>query len=185
MEERGDSLEPGPISEATGDPRGPSESDSAVTVDHLLEELGAASSNRSSGIRLTPDQDSEIFLDEVLTSLFGDPGFEFQEPIVKANLDEILLMLINHRSSATHGKALMSDLATLFDTRLSPGTVYPRLHELEEKDILDVQELVRTKEYRIQDKTELEKQVRKTMEQHLVLGYFFCAALAEFSFGEN
>jgi DNA-binding PadR family transcriptional regulator len=35
------------------------------------------------------------------------------------------------RDDGTHGTGLMDDMAQLFDVQPSPGTVYPRLHDLE------------------------------------------------------
>jgi DNA-binding PadR family transcriptional regulator len=71
----------------------------------------------------------------------------------------------------------MEDLERVFGAELSPGTVYPRLHELEEEGALQVQELVRTKEYRIDDFELCREEVEAAMRQHLALGFFFKAAL--------
>lgn len=153
-----------------------------VTIEQLFNELqsnGAAADEKA--VRLTPEQQSEVILDNIVTALFDEPGFRFDESTAKENLDEILLLLVAHRSSDTHGKSLMGDLATIFDTRLSPGTVYPQLHELEDAGFLHVQELVRTKEYQVDDEQALVERVTAAMEQHLVLGLFYQAALAELS----
>jgi DNA-binding PadR family transcriptional regulator len=69
----------------------------------------------------------------------------------------------------------------VFDTRLSPGTLYPQLHELEDEGLLTVQELVRTKEYRVDDEEALAERVTAAAEQHLALGLFFHAALEDLS----
>ncbi|MFC7177025.1 helix-turn-helix transcriptional regulator [Halosegnis marinus] len=151
------------------------ETNGGVTVEQLRNELG---SGADGGVRLAPDQEAEAILDDVLSAV-GSAGFRFDESTVKGNLEEILLTLVAHREHDSHGKGLMGDLATVFDTRLSPGTVYPRLHDLEEADLLGVQELVRTKEYRVADTEGLRDRVADAMEQHLVLGLFFQAALAE------
>lgn len=156
------------------------EGEDSITVDQLYNELQSVEidSDRQD-VRLAPEQRSEVILEEVLTALFGESNFRFEESTVKENLDEILLMLIAHRSSDTHGKSLMGDLATIFGTRLSPGTVYPQLHELEDDGLLHVQELVRTKEYQVDDEEELAERVTVAMKQHLVLGLFFQVALDE------
>ena len=104
-----------------------------VTVEQLYSEL--RSTGADSGyeeVRLAPEQRSEVILNDVLKTLLGGPEFRFDESIVKENLDVILLLLVANRSSGTHGKGLMGDLATIFDAHLSPGTVYPQLHDLEE-----------------------------------------------------
>lgn len=102
---------------------------------------------------------------------------EFGESIVKENLDEILLLLIALRGSA-HGKALMSDLDRAFDARLSPGTVYPRLHRLEEEGVLAMHKCVRTKEYSIDDVDAARERVSDRMRQQLLLGTYFYACTA-------
>jgi DNA-binding PadR family transcriptional regulator len=153
-----------------------------VTVAQLYNELQSErAESTEKDVRLTPEQQSEVILEQVLSALFHESGFRFEESLVKENLDEILLLLVAHRSSDTHGKSLMGDLATIFNTRLSPGTVYPQLHDLENDGLLTVQELVRTKEYQIEKKEELAEQVTSAMEQHLALGLFYQAALAELS----
>jgi hypothetical protein len=153
-----------------------------VTLGQLYNELrsGDVVSNTDS-VRLVPEQHSEAVLEDVTSTLFGQSSFQFRESVVKENLDEILLLLVAHRSSETNGKSLMSDLATVFDTRLSPGTLYPQLHELEDEGLLTVQELVRTKEYRVDDEEALAERVTAAAEQHLALGLFFHAALEDLS----
>jgi hypothetical protein len=157
-------------------------SDDGVTLGQLYNELRSGDvASETDGVRLVPEQHSEAVLEDVTSTLFGQSGFQFRESVVKENLDEILLLLVAHRSSETNGKSLMSDLAAVFDTRLSPGTLYPQLHELEDEGLLQAQELVRTKEYRIDDEDALAERVTAAAEQHLTLGLFFHAALEELS----
>lgn len=156
----------------------PSSDSKRVTVEQLQNELRSDRCD-DGGVRLAPDQEAEAILNRVLDEM-GDSGFQFGEATVKSELEEILLLLVAHREQDTHGKGLMSDLATVFDTRLSPGTVYPRLHDLEEDGLLQAQELVRTKEYRINDAEGMYKRIEAAMHQHLVLGLFFQTALADF-----
>jgi len=80
---------------------------------------------------------------------------------------------------STHGKGLMGDLSTVFGVRLSPGTVYPKLHDLEEAGILEMHELVRTKEYRIADAEAARDRVEGSLQQHFALGAIFNSALDE------
>jgi hypothetical protein len=156
--------------------------DDGVTLGQLYNELRSGDViSDTDGVRLVPEQHSEAVLEDVTSTLFGQSGFQFRESVVKENLDEILLLLVAHRSSETNGKSLMSDLAAVFDTRLSPGTLYPQLHELEDEGLLQAQELVRTKEYRIDDEEALAERVTAAAEQHLTLGLFFHAALEELS----
>lgn len=149
--------------------------DDGVSVGRLYREMvGGVAETDGDAV----EQRSEAILASVTESLFDDE-FEFDDETVKANLDEILLMLVALRESQTHGKGLMEDLKYVFGAELSPGTVYPRLHELEEQGVLQVQELVRTKEYRIDDPEKCREHVERSMRQHLALGFFFRAALEE------
>lgn len=99
------------------------------------------------------------------------------EEIVTQSLDEILLALIALRDDETHGTGLMEDMATLFDVRPSPGTVYPRLHDLDESDVLARHDLVQTKQYAIDDEETAEAKIEDAMYQHLAVGLFLHAAL--------
>jgi hypothetical protein len=124
------------------------------------------------------DRPREV-LSIVMNNLFPDTDFRFDEDLIKQNLDETLLLLITLRSSGTHGKGLMDDLARLFDAHLSPGTVYPQLHQLEEEGLLRMQEKVRTKEYHVGDDREVRARLERSMSQHLALGYAIYLALED------
>ena len=118
----------------------------------------------------TPDVERE--LDEMLeqvTSALPTEDVQFQEALIKENLDEVLLMLISLHGE-THGKQLLSDLTHLFGAQLSPGTVYPSLHALEESDVLSMHAKVRTKEYSITDEEFVRATVEQSMVQHLAFG---------------
>ena len=175
-------LEDGSVALSGVDSGTISRDDDGVTLGQLYNELRSGdAASETDGVRLVPEQHSEAVLEDVTSTLFGQSGFQFRESVVKENLDEILLLLVAHRSSETNGKSLMSDLAAVFDTRLSPGTLYPQLHDLEDEGLLKAQELVRTKEYRIDDEEALAERVTAAAEQHLTLGLFFHAALEELS----
>ena len=114
-------------------------------------------------------------------SLFTD-GFAFEEERVKGSLDELLVTLVGARTSETHGQQLIEDLSEEFDTRLSPGTVYPRLHDLCDEGLLEQRELVRTKEYEISDEETAQELVSESARQHIALGLAFQAALEDGDF---
>ncbi|MFB6171586.1 MAG: helix-turn-helix transcriptional regulator [Haloarculaceae archaeon] len=143
-----------------------------ISIDRLRNELEADGS--------LDDQRSAQVLHSVLESLFPGEAFRFDEEMVKGSLDELLLLLVGLREDGTHGKGLMDDLSTLFDAQLSPGTVYPRLHELEEEDLLEMHELVRTKEYHVDDREAAREEIAAAMRQHLAIGLFLQTALDEF-----
>jgi hypothetical protein len=145
-----------------------------ASVEQLYRELTEAEA-------ATTDADatgSAAVVDGVTGQLFEE-SFQFDEELVKHSLEELLLVLVELREADTHGKGLMDDLSTLFDARLSPGTVYPRLHDLEEEELLEMHELVRTKEYRIDDADTAHERVETAMRQHLALGFVFYSALQD------
>jgi hypothetical protein len=113
-----------------------------------------------------------------METLAVDESFAFDDEIVKQNLDEILIALISLRDG-THGKALIDDLSRLFDAELSPGTVYPRLHDIEGDGVLAMHELVRTKEYSVDDDDAAKSQIERAMYHHLALGLFLHDSLDE------
>lgn len=109
----------------------------------------------------------------------GYPMQSVADRRVKDNLDVILLTLVRQRegTAETNGKALMDEIARLFGTRLSSGTVYPCLHELAEADLLLVHERVRTKEYVLADEERVETYIGDAMRQHFALAGLFGDAL--------
>jgi hypothetical protein len=135
-----------------------------VTVEMLYREL----SNGSSREIESPSN----LLDEVSNALFPDQTVTLDESVVKGNLDAVLLALVATQEHDTHGKGLMETLATVFGAEFSPGTVYPSLHNLEEEVCVETRELVRTKEYAIDDTDASRRRVDAAARQHLLLGAF-------------
>jgi hypothetical protein len=155
---------------------GAEENDESITVSQLRAELNGTGQADEPGTAI-----SEV-VSEVESSLFGDDSFSFEETHVKSSLDELLLSLVALRNADTHGKQLLDDLAQEFDTILSPGTVYPRLHELCDEDVLEQRELVKTKEYTLDDAEAAESSVAAAARQHLALGMVLRAALEKGEF---
>lgn len=152
--------------------------DRGASVEQLYHELtdGDVTSDATPS---NAEHRSEAVVGSVTDRLFPEQSFRFDEELVKNSLDELLLVLVSLRDGETHGKGLMEDLSQLFDARLSPGTVYPRLHDLEADDVLEMHELVRTKEYRIADREASRSRIEAAMAQHLALGFVFYSALEE------
>ncbi len=150
-------------------------------VNTLIQELSAGDDLEAASPD-APDAggegDPEQVLSSVMERLAVEESFEFDDEIVKQNLDEILIALIALRDG-THGKALIDDLSRLFDAQLSPGTVYPRLHDIEGDDVLSMHELVRTKEYSVADEDAAQSQIEQAMYHHLALGLFLHDSLDE------
>lgn len=155
---------------------GAEENDQSITVSQLRAELNGTGQSDEEGTAV-----SEV-VSEVEAALFGSDSFSFEETHVKSSLDELLLSLVALRTADTHGKQLLDDLAQEFDTILSPGTVYPRLHELCDQEVLEQRELVKTKEYTLEDADAAHSSVAAAARQHLALGMILRAALEEGDF---
>jgi hypothetical protein len=121
--------------------------------------------------------------EEIVSAIAGDlyggdvEDVNAPETVVTQSLDELLVALIELRDDETHGTGLMEDLGRLFDVQPSPGTVYPRLHELEAEGTLSRHDLVQTKQYSIADEDEAVDLIERAMYQHLTVGLFLRAAL--------
>jgi len=107
----------------------------------------------------------------------ADGGVAVDNGLVTESLDEILLAMIASSSTETHGTGLMEELERQFDVQLSPGTVYPRLHELEDDGTLAVHELVQTKQYSVSDRSAAKSRIERAVQQHLAMGMFLQTAL--------
>ena len=92
---------------------------------------------------------------------------EIDDAIIKAKLDEILMLLVGVRDGAC-GKDLMQDLRHLFGTDPSPGTVYPHLNELAEEGVFEVRELRWRKVYELADTETTFEEVETTIDRMLV-----------------
>ena len=115
-------------------------------------------------------------LDPVIDDVVdGDTAVD--DGLVTQSLEEILLAMIAVADGGTHGTGLMEELEAQFGAELSPGTVYPRLHELEADGTLQMHELVQTKQYGIADDAAAKEQIATSAYQHLALGLFLHASL--------
>jgi len=126
----------------------------------------------------TPSRDAipESLLDSVIDDV-ADGDLAVDDGLVTQTLDEILLAVIALSDEETHGTGLMEALSRLFDAQLSPGTVYPRLHDLEADGTLTVHELVQTKQYSIDDTETAASQIERAAYRHFVMGTFLQASL--------
>jgi DNA-binding PadR family transcriptional regulator len=149
--------------------------DNGVDISRLQAELNPSTTDNS-GTAVTDT------VEEVEANLFDGSRFEFADGQVKSSLDELLLSIVALRSSDTHGKQLLDDLGGEFDTMLSPGTVYPRLHGLCDEGVLQRRELVSTKEYTLDDTEAARARIAEAAKQHLALGMVLHAALEDGEF---
>jgi DNA-binding PadR family transcriptional regulator len=150
--------------------------ESAATVLQKLQSKGA----RDGETHEDPAAETAEILTETARAIDGSDRLRIDDGLVKQSLDELLVMLVSLRTNDAHGKGIMGDINRFFDTQLSPGTVYPTLHDLEDRGLLEVHELVQTKEYFIGDEAETRAAVRDAMQQHLAMGFLFRRMLEEF-----
>ncbi|EMA25054.1 ParR family transcription activator GvpE [Haloarcula amylolytica JCM 13557] len=115
-------------------------------------------------------------LDPVIDDVVGG-DIAVDDGLVTQSLEELLLAMIAVADGGTHGTGLMEELEAQFGAELSPGTVYPRLHELEADGTLQMHELVQTKQYGIADDAAAKEQIATSAYQHLALGLFLHASL--------
>jgi DNA-binding PadR family transcriptional regulator len=146
------------------------QSGSEDTLRSLVGELNGVG---ESDTRTEPTERTEAVVEETADALFDGRRLAVDEGLVKQSLPELLAALVELRTSETHGKGVMDDLEEFFGVDLSPGTVYPVLHDLEEEGLLSVHELVQTKEYSVEDPEATAEMLRRAMEQHLALGLIF------------
>lgn len=118
----------------------------------------------------------ESVLSTVVADILDEDEIDVPEGVVTQSLDEILVALIALCDDATHGTGLMEELATLFDVQPSPGSVYPRLHDLDGDGTLTRHDLVQTKQYAIDDADRADQMLERAMQHHLALGLFLQAA---------
>ena len=133
-------------------------------------------------LRRARDGQRDATPEEVMSVIVGDllddgEELDVAEEVVTQSLDEILLALITLRDDETHGTGLMEDMARVFDVQPSPGTVYPRLHDLEADGTLTRHDLVQTKQYSVNDEDVASRLIERAMYQHLAVGLFLHAAL--------
>jgi len=149
------------------------------SAEMLLEKL-QESGETDATAREDPAAETAAILEETAETLHGGGSLHVDDGLVKETLPELLLLLVGLRTDDAHGKGVMQDLNRFFGTQLSPGTVYPTLHELDEEGLLEMRELVQTKEYFVDDDEVVRKRLRGAMTQHLALGAVFQRALEEF-----
>jgi len=125
---------------------------------------------------LSRDAITESLLDPVIDDVV-DGETAVDDGLVTQSLEEILLATIAVADGGTHGTGLMEELETQFGAELSPGTVYPRLHELEADGTLQMHELVQTKQYGIADDAAARERIAASAYQHLAVGLFLRASL--------
>ena len=154
-----------------------------ATLRSLLKEMNGPGTEETEGA--TPAARTEAVIEETATALHDERTLSIDEGLVKQALPELLMALVRLRTDESNGTGVMDDLEEYFGADLSPGTVYPVLHELADEGPLSVHELVRTKEYSVEDADAAREQLAAAMGNHLALGLVFRRALEEFDDAET
>jgi DNA-binding PadR family transcriptional regulator len=144
------------------------------TVAALLETLGSDGAGEEDPAAVTAE-----ILNETARSIEDADRLRVDHGLVTQSLEELLLMLVGLRTNDASGKGIMEDLDRFLGVQPSPGTVYPTLHDLEERGLLDVHELVQTKEYLIDDEGAAAQALREAARQHRAMGQLFQRALED------
>ena len=144
------------------------------TVAVLLETLGSDGAGEEDPAAVTAE-----ILNETARSIEDADRLRVDHGLVTQSLEELLLMLVGLRTNDASGKGIMEDLDRFLGAQPSPGTVYPTLHDLEERGLLDVHELVQTKEYLIDDEGAAAQALREAARQHHAMGQLFQRALED------
>ena len=145
------------------------------TLQSLVSEMNGAGSTDDA----EPAARTETVVAETARTLFDEPTLAVDDGIIKQSLPELVATLVELREGETHGMGVMEDLERFFGADLSPGTVYPVLHDLKDDDVLSVHELVQTKEYSVEDADAACERIEDAMAQHLAFGLVFRRALEE------
>lgn len=151
----------------------PSGSERENEVDRLRRELGLPGDEEG------PEATGGKLLSAAENVLGSEAPAGVSTDRLRSDLDELLLALVAVREGGTHGKGLIDGIEELFGATLSPGTVYPHLHDLADEGVLTTHELVRCKEYRLDDPAGANERVAAAARQHLALGLFLRAAADE------
>jgi hypothetical protein len=146
-----------------------------------VEKVGESDVSTEKKVRNTlTDGDAAVDVQTVETSLSSGDDHEesnaivssledisLEEDLLKSGLDDLLLGMIAARDGAC-GKTLRSDLFAIgYD--ISPGTLYPHLHDLESDGVLTMHEGVKTKEFRLADPDEVRDHLRFRVRNLLAL----------------
>ncbi|MEF8832218.1 MAG: response regulator [Candidatus Thermoplasmatota archaeon] len=97
---------------------------------------------------------------------------KIKEDIQKNCLEELTILMIANEGKI-HGKAIIDKLRERFGLSISAGTMYPKLHDLEDRDILEKHEGVQSKKYSLRNKSEAveiaREKIRSVFSQYLLL----------------
>lgn len=127
------------------------------------------------------DNAVETLVQDSAQQLFGAQldQVDISDAQVKDSLQELLIAFVAVSETDTHGKRLMNDLSNALGTNVSPGTMYPELHGLNEEGIFEQYELVRRKVYEIGDEQSAKEQLLESVQAHFLIAQILYAAVQD------
>ena len=161
----------------------------AKYIDHSEREKNLAESHKDCFIlctydmsKLSPDlvkqlvasHDKLVLTTSDTTMLAAEPldraGLvaESVQRFVKDELETIVLALVLREPMC--GTDIIKTIHSKFNMLLSPGTIYPLLHDLEKKGLLKCEYGVKTKTYKLAEAAE--EKIRKMLEEHVRASWF-------------
>ncbi len=118
-------------------------------------------------------EDSEDLMD-VISEKFRDviDDEKIREDIKKNCLEELIILIIANEEKI-HGKAIIDELRELFGLSISAGTMYPILHDLEDRDVLERHVGIHSKKYSLKEGREgveiAKEKIKSVFSQYLLL----------------
>ena len=92
---------------------------------------------------------------------------------IKRNCLEELVILIIANEEKIHGKAIIDELRDLFGLSISAGTMYPILHDLEERGVLEKHVGIQSKKYSLREGSQgveiAKEKMKSVFSQYLLL----------------
>ncbi len=93
-------------------------------------------------------------------------------------LEELTILMIANEGKI-HGKGIIDELRERFGISVSAGTMYPILHDLEEKGILEKHEGIQSKKYSLKERSEAiaiaREKIKSLFSQYLLLYHLYSA----------
>ncbi len=124
------------------------------------------------------DLDGSEDLMETLSKKFEGVISEekIRSDIQKNCLEELSILMIANRGKL-HGKGIIDELRERFGLSISAGTMYPILHDLEERGILEKHEGIHSKKYSLKERSEAvsiaREKIKSVFSQYLLLSQLY------------
>ncbi|MFW5953472.1 MAG: response regulator [Candidatus Natronoplasma sp.] len=105
---------------------------------------------------------------------------KIRSDIQKNCLEELSILMIANEGKI-HGKGIIDELRERFGLSISAGTMYPILHDLEERGILERHEGIHSKKYSLKERSEAvsiaREKIKSVLSQYLLLSQLYKGAI--------